>query len=375
MMLIEIKEGTTRLLVPQQHLTKSIFYNPRMELSRDIDIASIAVFASISKSHNLRYIDALAGTGVRGIRVANEVGLQATVNDRSTHAYELIKRNIRLNEVEDLAMAYNENANLLLLQTNYDMVDIDPFGSPVPFLDSACQSVKRMLLITATDTAPLCGAHTGGLRKYGAHPLNTEYHAEVGTRILLGAVTRELCRYEKAIRPLLSYASAHFIRIIARVETGAKKADESMTRLGFIAHCLSCGHRFSFSCEDMLEMRVRNKCTICGRRMRIAGPLYISAIREREFCERVHEALGKMVLNKKKEAMKIVHRSIHELDIPFFYELHALCKDLKIPPPSIHSLLHALHSNGFSASRTSFSDTGVKTDARINELKTLVKSL
>lgn len=374
-MFTEIKEGTTRLLVPQQHLTKSMFYNPKMELCRDIDVASIGVFASISKSHNLKYIDALAGTGVRGIRVANEVGLQVTINDRSTPAYELIKRNIRLNAIEDLATAHNENANVLLLQTNYDLVDIDPFGSPVPFLDAACQSVKKMLLITATDTAPLCGAHTGGVRNYGAHPLNTEYHAEMGARILLGAVTRELCKYDKAIQPLLSYASAHFIRLIARVERGAKKADDSMKQLGFIAHCFSCGHRFSFSYEDMLEMRVGNKCSICGRKMRIAGPLYISGIKEKEFCERVHEALGKRALGKKKEGMKIVHTCIHELDIPFFYEHHALCGALKIPPPPIPSLLDALHSNGFSASRTSFSDTAVKTDARINELKALVKKL
>jgi len=222
-MFSEIKEGTTRIIVPQQHLTKSMFYNPTMELCRDIDIASIAAFVSSFPSRNLTCIDALAGTGVRGVRVANEVGLQVTINDHSTPAYELIKRNIALNAVEERAVAYNENANVLLVQHRYDLVDIDPFGSPIPFLDAACQSVKRLLLITATDTAPLCGAHTGGVRIYGARPLNTEYHAEMGTRILLGAVTRELGRYDKAIQPLLSYASAHFIRLIARVKRVRKK--------------------------------------------------------------------------------------------------------------------------------------------------------
>jgi len=375
-MFIELTEGTTRILVPAQHLTKSMFYNPKMELCRDIDIASIAVFtASFLDPDKLKYVDALSGTGVRGVRVANEVGLLVTINDRSTPAFELIKRNIALNNVEERATAYNENANVLLHRKHYDLVDIDPFGSPIPFLDAASQSVTKMLLVTATDTAPLCGAHTGGLRNYGAHPLNTEYHAEMGTRVLLGAVTRELAQYDKAIRPLLSYASAHFIRLILQVETGAKKADESVQRLGFIAHCFSCGHRFAFSYEDMLEMRVENECSICGRKMRIAGPLYISAIKEKAFCESVHTELGKRELGKKKEAMKIVHTCVHELDIPFFYEHHALCKALKVPPPPISSLLDAVHSNGFSASRTSFSDTAVKTDARIDELKAILKEL
>jgi tRNA (guanine26-N2/guanine27-N2)-dimethyltransferase len=197
----------------------------------------------------------------------------------------------------------------------------------------------------------------------------------MGTRILLGAITRELCKYDRAILPLLSYASAHFIRIIARVEKGAKKADDSMKRLGFIAHCFSCGHRFAFSCSDMLEMRVENKCSVCGRKMRIAGPLYIQAIKEKAFCERVHEELGKRALGKKKESMKIVHTCIHELDIPFYYEHHALCKALKVPPPSITSLIDTLRSNGFSASRTHFSDTALKTNARVDEIKAILKEL
>jgi tRNA (guanine26-N2/guanine27-N2)-dimethyltransferase len=373
-MFSETTEGTTRIIVPT-HLTKSIFYNPTMELCRDIDIASIAAFVSSFPSRNLTYIDALAGTGARGVRVANEVGLQVTINDRSTPAYELIARNITLNNVKDRATACNENANVLLHRRHYDIVDLDPFGSPVPFLDAACKSVKHLLLITATDTAPLCGTHTGGVRTYGARPLNTEYHAEMGTRVLLGAVTRELGRYDKAIQPLLSYASAHFIRLIARVERGARKADESMQRLGFIAHCFSCGHRFAFPCTDMLNLNVENTCALCGEKMRIAGPLYIHRIKEKEFCEEVHEELAKRTLGKKHEALKIVNTGILELDIPFFYEHHALCKALRIPPPSISPVLDALRSNGFSASRTHFSDTAIKTDARIDELKRIVKRL
>lgn len=374
-MFSEIQEGSTRLLVPR-HPTKSSFYNPLMELSRDIDIAGIASFCT---SHpdpaRLTYIDALAGTGVRGVRVANELGLRAVINDRSPPAYELIKRNIALNKLETRASAYNEDAHVLLLRTHYDLVDLDPFGSPVPFLDAACRSVRILLLLTATDTAPLCGAHAGGLRNYGARPLNTEYHAEMATRILLGAVTRELGRFDKAIQPLLSYASAHFVRIIARVERSARKADECIERLGFIAHCFSCGHRVAFPTSDMLELNLPQGCAICGQKLRIAGPLYIEPIKTRDFCEVVHRELGKRELGKKHEALKLVYTCIHELDIPFYYEYHALCRPLKLSPPPIAAFIEALQSNGFAASRTHFSCTAVKTDARIDELKKLLQAL
>jgi tRNA G26 N,N-dimethylase Trm1 len=63
-MFSETKEGITRILVPKQP-TKSIFYNPKMELCRDIDIAGVAAFVSSLPSPpqqtSLTCIDALAG--------------------------------------------------------------------------------------------------------------------------------------------------------------------------------------------------------------------------------------------------------------------------------------------------------------------------
>jgi tRNA (guanine26-N2/guanine27-N2)-dimethyltransferase len=375
-MFTERIEGTTCIIVPQQHLTRSMFYNPRMELCRDIDVACLAVFIASIPSPTLSYVDALAGTGARGVRVAHEVGnLDVTINDHSTPAFELINRNIQVNDVEDVATASHENANVLLHRKHYDIVDLDPFGSPVPFLDAACQSVKKLLLVTATDTAPLCGAHSGGLRNYGARPLNTEYHAEMGTRVLLGAVTRELARHDKGVKPLLSYASAHFIRLIIQVESGAKKADTSVSRLGFIAHCCACGHRFAFPCRDMLDLNVPNRCECCGHKLQLAGPLYIHPIKDPAFCERVHTDLANRALGQQREAMKILHTSIHELDIPFFFEHHALCKTMRIPPPPLHLLIEALQENGFAASRTIFAATGIKTNARIDELQKILKQL
>jgi tRNA (guanine26-N2/guanine27-N2)-dimethyltransferase len=375
-MFTERIEGNTCIIVPQQHLTRSMFYNPKMELCRDIDVACLAVFIASAPSQSLSYVDALAGTGARGVRVAHEIGtLEVTINDHSTPAVELINQNIQVNGVEDVATASHENANVLLHRKHYDILDLDPFGSPVPFLDAACHSVKKLLLVTATDTAPLCGAHTGGLRNYSARPLNTEYHAEMGTRVLLGTVTRELARYDKGVKPLLSYASAHFIRLILQVERGAKKADTSVSRLGFIAHCFVCGHRFAFPCRDMLDLNVPHQCEICGHKMQIAGPLYIHSIKDPAFCERVHTELANRALGQQREAMKILHTSIHELDIPFFFEHHALCKALKIPPPPLISLIEGLQENGFAASRTIFAATGIKTDARIEELQAILQRL
>lgn len=51
---------------------------------------------------------------------------------------------------------------------SYDAVDLDPYGTPAPLLDSAVQAVAEggLLLVTATDMAVLCGnsGEVGGTR-------------------------------------------------------------------------------------------------------------------------------------------------------------------------------------------------------------------
>ena len=113
-----------------------------------------------------------------------------------------------------------------------------PFGTPSPFLDAASSSVHSMLSVTATDTAPLCGAHlNSGIRKYAAVPLNTEYHSEMGLRILLGACARELAKHEKGMLPLLSHVTRHYVRTYLEIIPGAKQADRTLRSMGFSIHC------------------------------------------------------------------------------------------------------------------------------------------
>jgi hypothetical protein len=70
-------------------------------------------------------------------------------------------------------------------------VDLDPYGSPSVFLDSAVQSITEggLLMCTATDMAVLCG-NNGEVcySKYGAYPLRGKYCHEMALRILLASI-------------------------------------------------------------------------------------------------------------------------------------------------------------------------------------------
>lgn len=81
----------------------------------------------------------------------------------------------------------------------FDFLDLDPFGSPVEFLDTALRSVRRngVLAVTATDTGVLCGAYRNAcLRKYLAEPIRGPLCHEAGLRILIGTVVRYAAKYD-----------------------------------------------------------------------------------------------------------------------------------------------------------------------------------
>ena len=193
--LVPVTEGGTTVLVPAPDPTAAfppgtapVFYNPRMAINRDATVLFLRALPEDRRPAD--YLDAMGATGLRGLRVAGEAGVPVVINDRSQRALCLAAANA---ERLDLAVeTVRSDANALLSSRRFGAVDLDPFGSPAPFTDAACRSAVRYLFVTATDTAPLCGAHLrAGMRRYFARPMNTEYHAEVGLRILLGFVARE----------------------------------------------------------------------------------------------------------------------------------------------------------------------------------------
>ena len=71
------------------------------------------------------------------------------------------------------------DARISLMEAAYQWVDLDPFGSPVNFLDAAIQGLSRVafLEVTATDTAALTGSSASSQqRRYGAKGSLTATH-------------------------------------------------------------------------------------------------------------------------------------------------------------------------------------------------------
>jgi tRNA (guanine26-N2/guanine27-N2)-dimethyltransferase len=362
MELIEAKEGKTTVLIPVQDDTTQfppgsapIFFNRRMELNRDITVLLISILQPSD------YLDAMGATGVRGIRIATECGIPVTINDREPAAIELIQQNTARAGL-DIGVI-ERDANALLSEQSYDAVDLDPFGTPAWVIDAAVRGTRRFLFVTATDTAPLCGAHLkAGIRRYGAVPMNTEYHSEVGLRILLGFVVRETVKYDRGIEPLFCYAREHFTRLHLRITRGAKAADDTLSHIGFIHQCKKCPYR-----EEQPGMQAASRtCPHCGVPLQAVGPLWLGNIRKDGIVDQLRELADTMELGTKKDLLKLLEVCREELPTSTFYDYHCLAKILGCSPPNIATVLDRIRAQGYEVTRTHFSGYGIKTEAPLS---------
>ena len=375
-----ITEGQTKLEVPElaRFRTRAgdyapslaqVFYNPHAEFCRDISVSVLQVLDG--ELGGIRVCDPLSGVGARGLRYAKEVKgvANVVVNDRSREAFDLIGRNVELNGLSGVEVR-NEDANVLLWENRgkFDFVDLDPFGSPAPFIDAACAALARrgMLALTATDTAPLSGARAKAcLRRYGARPLRTEYCHELGMRILICFVQRVAGKHELALAPVLAHATRHYFRIYLRARRGAERADELLAQQGYVSHCDACGRR-KFTRGVAVELP--STCE-CGERFAHAGPLWLGKLMDRIF---IHEVAGNLVQRNFKHGQQelvLLNRCAEEAEgPPTFYDLHELARRMGISPPRIAELIAGLKRRGHFASRTHFSGTGFRTDAPLEEI-------
>jgi len=367
---MDVSEGQVTVAVPEQSgegVGENVFFNPVQELNRDLTVATIRAYRERIDERDEHpvetYLDATAASGIRGVRAAAN-GFDATLCDVDGDAVERCRSNLARNDLD--GEVCHRNANALMHERGFDIVDLDPFGTPIPFADAAVQATSRLLCVTATDLAPLCGAHfQSGVRSYGAVPRNTEYHGEMGVRILLGALVRAAARYDIAAEPILTHASDHYVRTYLEFDYGAQVADDALETLGYVHHCQHCLGR---STERGLIANPPEACPHCGEHLQTAGPLWLGPTCETAFLDRVSEHVtdGMGTADRIEELLETVGS---ELDEPTHYDQHRLCKRWDRSAVAMGDFLEALRDAGYTASRTHYGGTTFKTDADVEAIR------
>lgn len=376
-----VKEGKVKAIVPKLKAFKKqpsdyapskapVFYNPVMELNRDISVLAFQAYQRLV-NREISICEPLTSSGIRGIRLAAEIhGVKKVViSDINERALKLAKHNVHLNGLQDRVTVKHKDANCLLSchgapRKRFDVIDVDPFGSPVPYLDSAVRALrnKGLLAVTATDLAPLCGVHAKAcVRKYGGKPLRTEYCHELAVRLLAGCVATVAAKHDIGVRVVFSHSSDHYIRVYAQIGYGAKKADASIKSLGYLLHCFNCFHREPVK---TLSVKFFEKCPECGSKMSWAGPLWLGKIFDTQFCELIAQENKRTAFRNSGKIAKLLDLAKDEAEAPAtYYVIDHISDKLALPVPSVSAMLQSLRDRGFQAVPTHFNSRGVRTDA------------
>ncbi len=368
MRLAVVREGKALLYIPdtRQALTGrgsiepawlDVFYNPVMTFNRDLSV----IVARASLRGNFAFVDAMAGTGVRGIRYSLEVeGAEyGIVNDIDPSAYRIISMNVRLNGLEGVLRPANRDVNVLLssaareLGLRFDLIDVDPFGSPAPYVASAMGALRRggLLGVTATDLAVLGGSKPlAALRKYWVTSLGPlRHYREVAIRVLLAYMARVAASLDKVMRPLLSISVDHYVRVFVSLDAGARRADEMLKE--------------NLGCLEGVTGGLVMMTRACNKGY---GPLWVGPLFDAEVVRGALGLLERLEYLETSERLRwLLETAKEELQLQSFFHqrLDQICSAQRSNMPTLDEVKDHLLSLGYKFSRTHLSTVGFRTNA------------
>ncbi len=348
-------------------MRKGVFFNPKMKTLRDISVA----FLKAIDAKGLSLLDSTAATGVRGIRYADAGVSALTFLDISKEASAAVKENVRRNGLRRARILNISIGEFAISREKFDIIDLDPFGSPMPYMNDIMKLSKNgsVLMITATDTAVLCGAHPKAcIKSYDAKPLHNGLCKEVGIRILIGYAARIAAKFNFGIEMLLSISDMHYMRIFFRLKVGAENAIGSLRQNGFGFYCTACD---AFGYNAGIAPAMERRCPACNGRNEIFGPLYLGKLYEKT----VLEKLSDMIEEPQKEAQRLMENVNNELDVPFFYYIPKITKNMGIGSVSPEAVMEIIRRKGYACSATQFSDNAIKTAAGMKTVARAVRRI
>jgi tRNA (guanine26-N2/guanine27-N2)-dimethyltransferase len=400
-----VTEGKATILFPKK---EDVFYNPVQQFNRDLSTLSIRAWsklygdALISKKRKLdanepeikpyiSILEALSASGLRAIRYAKEIPNVEKViaNDFSEDAVKSILRNIEHNEIGNIVQPNRGDANAFMHQSRaegkqFNVIDLDPYGTASPFIDAAIQSVgdDGMLLITCTDLAVLAG---GGYPEKcfalygGSAMINHDSSHEAALRLVLGMIANTAAKYRKSIEPLLCLSIDFYVRLFIKVKTSPIEVKEVASKTGLVYMCSGCG---ATETQPLGKVTVRENgskkyglaqgapvgahCTYCGYTNHVAGPMYIGKLHNKEFISKVLELNSEVsddTYTTRKRIEGMLTLAQHEVEAPFYFKPEKVSSILKFQVPPLKSVIAAFGNLGYEASLTHAIPSAVKTNA------------
>lgn len=420
-----ITEGKAKILAPKGD---KVFYNKIQRFNRDLSIMSIKAYIDMrnedfeikqqkkkerkkerdgdetNEDENplkkrkitagpIKILEALSATGLRSIRYGHEIPqvYKIVANDLLSEAVKSIDRNITYNDLQSKVTAHEGDAIKFmgsLPKTNrYHVIDLDPYGSATPFIDSALQAIEDdgILLVTCTDAGVFAG--TGYPEKcfaayhgnnFGNSFINSESNHEAGLRLILSMIATTAAKYGKCIEPLLSLSIDYYARLVIKVRTSPIEVKKFSSKTAIVFACNGCGHKIYQPLGRInghkyqyprLDYDVTSHCKYCEQTYSIAGPLWFDKIQNEDFLNRVLKINAESdteIYQTTERVRGMLTLAKSELEEPFYFNLNQLTSIFKSPPIPIQDFAKAIGNLNYKVSLTHEKKNCVKTDAPWN---------
>lgn len=338
----------------------------------------------------VRILEALSATGLRAIRYGHEIPQVSRVvaNDLLAEAVKSINRSAAYNNLQEVVVGHQGDAikymGSIADSDKFHAIDLDPYGTAAPFIDSAVQLVKDngLLLVTCTDAGVLAGngypekcfALYGG-NNFGNTDMGLELNHEAGIRLILGTIASAAARYKKCIEPVLSLSIDYYFRVFVRVKTSPLDVKNLAANTMLAYHCVGCGHTIDQRLGRVADKKFQTpriaaipgeNCAYCERPYHLAGPMWGGSLHNHDFIDSVLDINAKLLLEvygTRDRIKGMLTLAKNELDTPFYFNLNQLLSFMKAPPMAIDDFARAIGNLGYKVSLTHAKKNCVKTNA------------
>nr|XP_023907974.1 tRNA (guanine(26)-N(2))-dimethyltransferase, mitochondrial-like [Quercus suber] len=384
-----------------------------------------------------RILDALSATGLRALRYAHEIpfATDITANDMDKKAVKTIRLNVQHNKLSSTITPTTGNAMAHMygvafpphdshgpshVNSRYDVIDLDPYGTAAPFIDSSLQALADggMLCVTCTDSGVFasCGYSEKTFSLYGGIPVKGSHSHEGGLRVILHSIAASAAKYGLSIEPLLSLSIDFYVRMFIRVRKSPADVKFLAGKTMVVYACDSgCGawstqmfgrnivqksktNNFLFKHTIAQAPTTDRLCEHCGSKTHIAGPMWAGPLHNAAFVSTVlrdakladaeiyktkpriegmlDTALDELsVIDNFTAIWKTSSDSNDDMDIlpktppevldlhPFFFIPSALAKVIHCVAPGEVPLKGAIRHAGYRATRSHCKPGSIKTNA------------
>jgi tRNA (guanine26-N2/guanine27-N2)-dimethyltransferase len=174
------------------------------------------------------------------------------------------------------------------------------------------------------------------VRRYKAKPLHNYLMHEVGVRILAKYVIETGLKYGLLLKPVFSQSTRHYMRVYFKAVKNFQPTKQI-------------------------------------KKWKNAGPMWLGSLWDADLIEKMHGiSLKDSNISAETRQLLFTMKNEASINVVGFYDLSEL--QLR-QVPKLFDVISKLQEKGYSAARTHFSPTGIKTNAKEKEFKNILRSL